>query len=71
MSYRFKSKKFKCLDCKTTFSRLVQGDEVTSVNCENCGKASNPAVMPSAAASKEEVKGGTMGGAQQNIGGER
>ena len=34
MSYRFKSKKFKCLDCKTTFSRLVQGDDVTSVNCK-------------------------------------
>ena len=39
---------------------------------ENCGKASNAAVIPNANANKEEVKGaGAMGSAQQNIGGER
>ncbi len=82
MSYRFKSKKFRCLDCKTTFSRLVQGDEVTSVNCkwmvgmidtvigENCGKASNAATNVPAAnnANKEEVKGGVTQPPQSRMG---
>jgi hypothetical protein len=33
MSYRLKRKKFKCLNCMTTFARLVQ-DEELSVCCK-------------------------------------